>query len=58
MNAYLNLKHFKTKKNALCLIAVTDLDLWNDDLEFVFGLACPMTCVGISSIHRQVSSFT
>lgn len=56
----MNLKHFKTKKNALTLISVTELDLYEADLNLgpLMGFACPHTCVGISSIHRQLPNFT
>lgn len=58
LNAYLNFNFKKLKKDALSLLALTDLHLYNDGFDHVSGQACPVTNCGVSSIYRFLPSFT
>lgn len=58
MLGWINSKYGYLKKNYIGIIAVIDEDLGCDELNYVFGLACPMTQVGISSVIRYTKKFT
>merc|ERR1719329_1566973 len=49
----------KGNKDAIAVVAITDIDLAADgELNWLFGLACPATQVGIASVHRYRPEFT
>jgi len=56
--SWINVKYGYLKKNYIGIISIIDEDLFCDELNYVFGLACPMTQVGISSVVRYTAKFT
>jgi len=56
--SWINVKYGYLKKNYIGIISIIDEDLVCDELNYVFGLACPMTQVGISSVVRYTTKFT
>lgn len=48
----------KVKSDALSLVALAEVDIYSKVLPFTYGLACPMTQVGISTIYRYKPEFT
>lgn len=53
------LQPIKTKqKNCLGVLAITDLDLFTGNMNFVFGAAYLQSMVGVQSVRRYMPDFT
>ena len=56
--AWLSLNYKKPHKDAIGVIAITDVDLAIEELNFLFGLASPSSQVGVASVYRYRPDFT